>query len=580
MSGATLVRRHLAVFILVVAVPVAGIILTISFLFREEIVRIARSRTIEAVERSLQNLETEALGFALFTSALVNDRNLMEHARVYTRTGNLEERFSAANGIERSISWFFRITSRIGSVFLFFPDGKNFYYSNYPASNIDMDKARSLCFAPGQPAGEVWCLDDTATLPGSVEQPPVITMAVRPRPNDLRKSGIEAIMVSFRIPFLDRMYAGVGTDGGVSYLVNREGTVILSNRRENTGRAFAEVTASFDGRYLVAETVMESTGWTYAEAIPYRYFTRNVELMMRYVYAALALVLLLFILYTLAFFAGIINPLRSVTAQMSRVAAGDFTVQVRESGPAEFRSLGAAFNVMVGRLAELTRQILAEHEERTKVEIEALRYQLNPHFVCNTLNAIGMMASIAKADSIRRMTAALTRIMRETLSADNTILALGSELKNLESYVYIMKIRFGDSFSFHTEVEAGLLPAGIPTMLLQPLVENAVLHGLRGLPPGHGIVVSARREGGFVRLQVKDDGAGIPPGRMERLFDPARENRGGLNRIGLHNVRRRIQLSYGPPCDLSVESRPGEGTTVRLLIPLLTVPQARKTETA
>jgi two-component system sensor histidine kinase YesM len=179
------------------------------------------------------------------------------------------------------------------------------------------------------------------------------------------------------------------------------------------------------------------------------------------VYLALAIGTLLFVFYTQSFFSDIVNPLRSVIAQMGKVSDGDFSVRATVEGPAEFRALGSAFNVMVGRIDSLTRQIVAEQKERTKTEIEALRFQLNPHFICNTLNAIGMMASIAKVDSIKRMTGALTRIMRETLQADDTVFALEDELKNLESYVYIMKIRFGDSFEYQVG-GSGARPRGHP----------------------------------------------------------------------------------------------------------------------
>ena len=587
MFGATLVRKHMAAFFLLVAIPTAVVILVLSLLFREEAVRIARERTAEAAARTAQSLDTEAMSFALFTSALMNDAVLLEHARSYTGATDAETRFAAAKGIETSVSWFFRITSRIGSVFLFFPDGTHFQYSNYPTTAVDFDLARELSSDPAHPAGEVWCLDDVSVLPGAVEKPPVLSMAVRPRSTDAKKSSVSSILVSFRIPLLDRLSAAGEGEGDRGYIVNRAGKVILGADRAAVGKPFAEVKDGLGGKYLVIESELESVGWKFVEAIPRRTFTRNVDLIMRYVYLALAMVTLLFVLYTQSFFSDIVNPLRSVIAQMGKVSDGDFSVRATEGGPAEFRALGAAFNVMVGRIDSLTRQIVAEQKERTKTEIEALRFQLNPHFICNTLNAIGMMASIAKVDSIKRMTTALTRIMRETLQADDTVFALEDELKNLESYVYIMKIRFGDSFDYQVEADAELARAGIPTMLLQPLVENAILHGLRGRPAGN-IVVSVRRDGDFVRLEVRDDGVGMSAPKVARLFEPPSSGPGGgstsggsgFNRIGLYNVRRRVVLSYGPPCDVAVESFPGAGTIVRVLIPLLSAVDAKATAVA
>ncbi len=556
-------------------------------MFRQEAVRIARERTTEAVDRAAEGLDAEALSFALFTSALVNDAVLQKRVRLYTSASNPEARYAAARDIEMSIAWFFRITSRIGTVILFFPNGENFVYTNYQMSGIDLESARALCADPDKPDGEVWCIDDLevlpswqAVLPSVLDKPPVLSMAVRPAPVDAAVSGIESVLVSFRIPALDEIAAdaslGAGRpDDGAILVVNRTGTVMLSNRDQLKDRSFSDVSAELEKRSLVIGSTVQSIGWTFAEAIPLHVFTRNVDLMMRWVIAAFALVGMLFALYTRSFFGNIVNPLRSVIARMGKVSEGDFSVRVDESGSVEFRRLGEAFNLMVARIDDLTGQIITEQKERTRTEIEALRFQLNPHFICNTLNAIGMMASIAKADSIKRMTTALTRIMRETLSADDTVFSFEEELKNLESYVYIMKIRFGDFFSFSTEIEEGLLQTGIPTMLLQPLVENAVLHGLRGRMPGGSLVIGAKRIDGFVRIEVRDDGVGMDAERVASLFTGPREGGRGFNRIGLYNVRRRILLGFDPPCTLEVDSFPGAGTIVRIVIPVLTARTAR-----
>jgi two-component system sensor histidine kinase YesM len=274
--------------------------------------------------------------------------------------------------------------------------------------------------------------------------------------------------------------------------------------------------------------------------------------------------------YTRFFFADIITPLHSVIDRMERVSTGDFSVRVTEKGPTEFRRLSSTFNSMVNKIAELTQQIKEEQKERTKVEIEALRYQLNPHFICNTLNTITMMASIAKVESIRRMTVAFTTVMQRTLNTDDMLVSLDSELRTLESYVYIMKIRFGDTFTYKVEVAPELMNMIIPTMLLQPLVENAILHGMRGRLGGT-VSVHAAIVGNYLKLEVRDDGVGMSMECRDSLFDAPRDGNRGFNRIGLYNVRRRILLSFPPPANLEVESYPGEGTVVTIIIPIITM---------
>ena len=568
--GKTVVRQHTIAFLLLVALPVALVLLFISFMFRTEVLRIAREQTSEAVVRTAQSLDAEAMNFALFTSALMNDEVLLEQARYFIQPKNPEQKYLAARGMEKSISWFFRITSRIGSVFLFFQDGGHFQYSNYPSDAIDYDRVRSICMAPDRPDGEVWCLDTLSTMPGAVEKPPVISMVVRPRKSDKRISSISAILVSFRIPLLDSFLFSAQTNGMTRLLVNTQKKVLLSDNRGFIGRPYGIVKDSLRKSHIIIEAPVESIGWVFAEAIPINYFTHRVGIMMRWVLGALSLVALLFGLYTRAFFADIIKPLRAVIMRMELVAQGDFSVRVQEAGPEEFRELGTSFNSMVNRIDELTKQIILEQKERTRLEIEALRFQLNPHFICNTLTSIEMMATLAKVEPIKKMTSALTRVVQETLLEEGTLVPLSTELKNLESYVYIMKVRFGDTFTYQVNCEGDMQGIGIPTMLIQPLVENAILHGMRGRNSGT-IILNITKDDPYLLITVQDDGNGIPLEQQEHIFTLQKDGKRGLNRIGLYNIRRRVVLSYDPPCDVSLQSWPGEGTLVKICIPILYV---------
>jgi two-component system sensor histidine kinase YesM len=264
-----------------------------------------------------------------------------------------------------------------------------------------------------------------------------------------------------------------------------------------------------------------------------------------------------------------VRPLKALAREMETVARGNFTARVEPCEFQELNKLGNAFNLMVAEIDLLTTEIKAEQKERIKAEIEALRYQLNPHFLCNTLNAIRMMASIAKNDAIKRMTQALMTITEDNLGRDDTVYSLGRELKNIDSYVYIMKVRYGDSFDFFKDIDSSLLSLGVPSMILQPIVENAILHGLHGLSRPGAITVAASRTEDTLRLEVRDNGFGMESEQVEHLFDCGTPADRGLNRIGLYNVKRRVALLYGGAYDVRVWSYPGEGTVVSITLPIL-----------
>ncbi|MEJ5188140.1 MAG: histidine kinase [Breznakiellaceae bacterium] len=566
----TVLYQHTVAFVFLVALPVALVLLFISFIFRTELIRIAQQQTSEAVTRTAQNLDTEAMNFALFTSALMNDEILQEQVKQFLYPQNSEQKYLAARGIEKSISWFFRITSRIGSVFLFFRDGGHFQYSNYPSDTIDYETIREICMDPRRADGEVWPLDTVSALPGAIEKPPVLSMVVRPRLADKKNSSISAILVSFRVPLLDSFLFSGQQNGATRILVNTQNKVILSDNKALYNQPYEIVKAGYTKSHIVIESPIEHTGWLFAEVIPIHFVTHRVDIMMRWVLGALFLIALLFGFYSRAFFSDIIKPLRAVILQMEEFAGGNFSVRVQETGPEEFRELGSSFNSMVNRIDELTKRIMQEQKEKARLEIEALRFQLNPHFICNTLTSINMMASLAKVEPIKKMTTALIRVVQETLLEEGTIVPIERELKNLESYVYIMRVRFGDTFTYEVQTKGDFQGIGIPTMLIQPLIENAILHGMRGRNTGN-IVLSITRNDPYLLITVQDDGNGIPFEKQEELFALQKDGKRGLNKIGLYNIRRRVVLSYEPPCDVSIESWPGEGTLVKILIPLLSV---------
>jgi two-component system sensor histidine kinase YesM len=283
------------------------------------------------------------------------------------------------------------------------------------------------------------------------------------------------------------------------------------------------------------------------EAVNIRSFTRQVNNILYVLYIAISLIVLLFIRYNSFFFARILGP--------------------------------------------LLEEIKNEQTERLKCEIEALRYQVNPHFLGNALNSVRMMAIITKNDAIKKMTTALMAFLDDILSREDTVCSLEHELRNLENYIYIMKVRYGDTFEYITDVDASLFGLEVPSMILQPLVENAILHGFHESAPGPGaaeaapgtgagssgktagiaaamaaaIVVSASRRGDVLSVSVRDNGRGMDAGVLAGLFSQNPPGKGG--RIGLANVRRRITLAYGPPYDVDVFSLPGEGTVVTLTLP-------------
>jgi len=245
-------------------------------------------------------------------------------------------------------------------------------------------------------------------------------------------------------------------------------------------------------------------------------------------------------------------------------------------------------------MVEQTERLQAERErterERLTAELEALRYQINPHFIANTLNSIRLMASAARADAIAAMTRDLMRMVSDSYAGAGVLTELSRELASISAYVGIMKVRFGERFALEIDAEPGTESLLVLRMILQPIVENAILHGFAGggsRATRGTIRVIARCEermlpappcpeswavplpGHVLVLEVRDDGVGMPPRPVaprDRRAGPGPES---LHRIGIANVERRIALNFGAPYQLEIASEPGAFTRVRYVLPAL-----------
>jgi two-component system, LytTR family, sensor kinase len=193
-----------------------------------------------------------------------------------------------------------------------------------------------------------------------------------------------------------------------------------------------------------------------------------------------------------------------------------------------------------------------------EARLAALSSQINPHFLFNTLNSVASLIRL-DPDQARQVVYKLSKILRRLLRQQDNLTTLGEELGFIDDYLAIEMVRFGDKLRFVKEVEPETLDLLVPSMLLQPLVENSIRHGLASKVDGGTIRVRSRRLGNQLQIVVEDDGVGIPEARLARMFE-----QGG---IGVNNVNERLKVLYGDSYRMWIDSRPGEGTSTGIEIP-------------
>ena len=567
----TIASRHLELFLLFVTLPVMVILVLFTLFFRYEIVETTKNQRIITLQQFASGVNVELLNMSIITSSLVHNTALMDRSRALVNAETPEQRYLAYSEIEKILQTHSILSRQLVGFYIIFEGEDTPYLSrNFSGINLFEEEIEAYTAIAKETKGIIAIPDSLIFSYRQQSGWYIASLAVSPMAG-FHVTGVNSLIVSFVInPLVDFIRQDDSGERANYFLVGRNGSVLASNDRGAMGNSMDKARETYKKSWLIIEAPVQISGWILAEAVNIQSLTQPFNIILYILYAALIIIVLFFIRYNAFFFARLLSPLRLMISKMEAVGNGDFSVRAESGSFIELNKISESFNYMVEKISMLTESIKEEHAERIRSEIDALRYQLNPHFLCNALNAIRMMALITKNDAITKMSQALMMITEDTLAREDSVYSLEHELYILENYVYIMKVRYGDTFELIKDVDGSLMELGIPSMILQPLVENAILHGFNGLSRPGLIVVSAaiRENDSCLVISVKDNGNGMLQETVVDIFNNDRTSREGLSRIGLYNVRRRIVLSYGGNYGVEVASYPGEGTAVTLKLPV------------
>ncbi len=207
-------------------------------------------------------------------------------------------------------------------------------------------------------------------------------------------------------------------------------------------------------------------------------------------------------------------------------------------------------------------------EKQKNAEIAALEAQINPHFLYNTLDTISWMAIDRDEYEISNMIATLARILRYGISDSNGIVKIKDEIDWLKQYIFLQQTKLKNSFECHINVEPELMEIPIHKLLLQPFIENAILHGFEGVDRAHRLQMDMKREGEFIKIEIEDNGCGISDETVQEMNQGIFRKTEDKNHIGMENAITRLYMYYGEKTKVTIGSRPGEGTLIRIWIPM------------
>ena len=285
---------------------------------------------------------------------------------------------------------------------------------------------------------------------------------------------------------------------------------------------------------------------------------------------AIVLLLLSFIVAT-GLTRSITGPIRSLMLTSEQIGGGNFHARAPEDrGSPEIRTLSRSFNSMAVRLGELVERNRQEQINLRNLELKLLQAQIDPHFLYNTLDNIVWLAEDGRKEDVEGIAAALSTFFRTALSGGKDVITIGEEERHIESYLEIQQFRYRDMLTYEIDVEPECRSCLILKMTLQPIVENAIYHGIKNKRGGGAIAIRIFNEDGRVKIVISDTGIGMTNEQLTglvRLTDGTRAGEDTGTHFGLSNVAERLRLNYGESAGMAFRSVYGEGTQVEISIP-------------
>ena len=315
-------------------------------------------------------------------------------------------------------------------------------------------------------------------------------------------------------------------------------------------------------RYIASYKEIKKLNWKVVNLVNYNSFLDkigNVILTLSiYIVTSIGIV----IIFTKYIYKSIYNPIDNLVRGMDKVVDGCFDFKVKDEGNDELSLLTKQFNGLVHKINTLLNEVKHEQILKRESEIKMLQAQINPHFLFNTLNTLKWIAVMNEDTSVSNGLGALAKLLRDTIVNSKEFITVREEIYNIKNYIVIQKLRYGDSFDVNYNIKEDVYELKIIKFILQPIVENCILHGFDEDKDNQKIDIYISKMEKYLEIIIRDNGKGFDSKESKK------KNKGNLSGIGYKNVFERIKLTYGADCEMDLKSIICYGTEVRILIPI------------
>ena len=371
-----------------------------------------------------------------------------------------------------------------------------------------------------------------------------------------------------------KVYSDIVKEGNSVYILDQNGYAISHPTKDLIGSqltympaffkqyGYSSFRTDFNKQMLITHYYDAETQWTMVQESDFSLVFGRYYPVLFVLAAVLALFLIIGFATSLAISRAVSRPLNLLAQKLSRVSSAQFEKVEEQKAFVEVHTFSQVYNEMVDKIRELFLRIKQEEEIKRRHELDFLQLQINPHFLHNTLFSIKCLVEMNQNTRAAKMLASFMQLLRSPIASENEMIPIRMELDNLQNYINLMSFRY-EGVELEIFIEDGLESCLIPRLLLQPIVENSIFHGLKDDGSALKIEVFVYSSETGVTVKIRDNGIGMTRQEQQSVWEPSGKKSSG---IGLANVRDRVRQIYGENHDVTLTSARGEGTEVELLI--------------
>lgn len=363
------------------------------------------------------------------------------------------------------------------------------------------------------------------------------------------------------------------------YVLDETDTIVAANHEEAVGRIFPYWEQTDGGTTQTLTDLMTEeqcyyyiasqmdNGWQMIAMVSKQQFQQAIAKSVCVMVALVAAAVLAAAFATLGAVNRLIRPTKQLMEKMEEFGQGQLDSRFDAHTGDEIGQIGVAYNSMADSIQNLMEKVYTLELTKKEAEIEILKMQLNPHFLYNTLDTISWLGIVGGNEDISEISVSLARLLRANIKND-AMITVAEEMDSIKDYLRIQQYRFGDKIEIHYDIAAEADECYMPNFLLQPLVENSIIHGLENQAGSGDLFLSVQMADKWLRFRIEDNGTGMQKDEVDRLLREC-EDMKSKKSIGLKNVYRRLHLLYGAGCAFHIESAQGEGTKISFKIPVI-----------